>query len=62
MDTNFSMNILSWNIEGAKRGAHSHAHFAEIHYPALMFLSEPQHFPCDASLALSPLLPTAAIT
>ena len=52
------MNILSWNIEGAKRGAHNLAHFVEIHHPALMFLSEPQLFQCDASLALAPLLPT----
>ena len=52
------MNILSWNIEGAKRGAHNLAHFAKIHHPALMFLSEPQLFHCDASLALAPLLPT----
>ena len=52
------MNILSWNIEGAKRGAHNLAHFVEKYDPALMFLSEPQVFQCDAALAMAPLLPT----
>ena len=52
------MNILSWNIEGAKRGSHNLAHFADHHHPSLIFLSEPQLFQCDATLALSPLLPT----
>ena len=52
------MNILSWNIEGAKRGSHNLAHFADTHQPSLIFLSEPQLFQCDATLALSPLLPT----
>ena len=55
------MIILSWNIEGAKRGAYNLAHFAEIHHPALMFLSEPQLFHCDVSQALAPLLPTYCI-
>ena len=29
-----------------------------MHHPALIFLSEPQLFQCDTSLALAPLLPT----
>ena len=34
------------------------AHFAQIHQPAIMFLSEPKLFQCDSSLSLAPLLPT----
>ena len=58
LDARYSTNILSWNIEGAKRGAANLAHFVKIYLPALMFLSEPQLFQCDTSLALAPLLPT----
>ena len=58
LDATFIINTISWNIKGAKRGAHSLAHFAKIHYSAIMFLSEPQLFKCDVSLALAPLLPT----
>ena len=57
-DARFSTNILSWNIEGAKRGAANLNHFVKIYHPALVFLSEPQLFQCDTSLALAPLLPT----
>ena len=57
MDAFSTLFTISWNIEGAKRGSHSLAHFVVIHHPALIFLSEPQMFQCDASSALSPLLP-----
>ena len=50
-----SITVISWNIEGAKRGASSLAHFISLHSPALVFLSEPQLFQCDTALALAPL-------
>ena len=49
------MTVLSWNIEGARRGAQALAHLSSLQPTALMFLSEPQLFLCDASLALSPM-------
>ena len=49
------MTVLSWNIEGARRGASSLSHFTSLHSPALVFLSEPQLFQADATLALVPL-------
>ena len=52
------MKIISWNIEGAQRGASNLAHFTKLHKPALIFLSEPQLFQCDCSFALAPLLGT----
>ena len=52
----FLPKILSWNIEGAKRGAFSLSHFVKSYQPALLFLSEPQLFQCDSSLALEPVL------
>ena len=52
------MKVVSWNIEGAKPGSANLAHFVKTHQPALIFLSEPQLFQCDARLALAPLLPT----
>ena len=58
MDAYSKIKVLSWNIEGAKRGSANLAHFVKTLQPALIFLSEPQLFQCDASLALAPLLPT----
>ena len=52
----YLVTVLSWNIEGAKRGASSLSHFVKSHQPALLFLSEPQLFQCDSSLALEPVL------
>ena len=49
------MSVISWNIERAKRSAFSLAHFTSLHSPALVFLSEPQLFQCDTTLALAPL-------
>ena len=37
------------------RGASSLSYFASLHSPALIFLSEPQLFQCDSSLALASL-------
>ena len=48
--------LVSWNIEGAMRGASSLSHFASIHSQALIFLSKPQLFQCDTARALAPLL------
>ena len=52
----FIIQVISWNIEGAKRGSSSLSHFVKSHKPALLFLSEPQLFQCDSSLTLAPLL------
>ena len=49
------MNIISWNIKGAKRGIPNLAQFISKYTPALVFLSEPQLYHCDVSLALIPL-------
>ena len=54
----YSVTVLSWSIEGAKQGACSLSHFVKSHQPALLFLSEPQLFQCDVSLALAPVLGT----
>ena len=48
--------LVSWNIEGAMRGASSLSHFAFILSQALIFLSKPQLFQCDTARALAPLL------
>ena len=47
------MTVISWNIEGARRGAQALSHLSSLQPTALVFLSEPQLFLCDASLALS---------
>ena len=53
-----SIKVISWNIEGAKKGSPNLADFVKSSKPGMIFLSEPQIYQCDANLALSSLKPT----
>ena len=48
-----NLTVISWNIEGAKRGVSALSHLSSLNPTALMFPSEPKLFQCDAILALS---------
>ena len=43
---------MSWNIEGLARNIHSLKHFANIHLPDLIFISEPQIYQNDIDLIM----------
>ena len=46
---------ISWNIEGFQSNVNNLVHFVNLHSPSFIFLSEPQTFQHDLTLASKPL-------
>ena len=49
--------ILSWNIEGFRKGLPTLLFYIKKHSPSLLFLSEPQIYNCDLSAVISDIGP-----